>query len=157
MLLTTGEQTEEINAEVVSANYFSVFGVRLQQGQPFTLSDDELVVSQPSVVVSDHFWKRRLNSDPAILGRQLMLNGNSFTVAGIAPEKFTGMDPTISTEVWVPITQWATIVEKKTDKPVEVAEAQPTPRESGRLGPDHGWLQMIGRLKPGWQRSKRKP
>ena len=149
MLLTTGEQTEEINAEVVSANYFSVFGVRFQQGQPFTLSDDELVVSQPSVVVSDRFWKRRLNSDRAILGRQLILNGNSFTVAGVAPEKFTGMDPTISTEVWVPITQWATIVEKKPDKPVEVAEAQPTPRESGRLGRDHGWLQMIGRLKPG--------
>jgi hypothetical protein len=75
MLLTTGGQTEEINAEVVSANYFSVFGVQLQRGQSFTLSDDDLIGSQPSVVISDRFWKRRLNSDSAILGRQLVLNG----------------------------------------------------------------------------------
>ena len=111
MLMTTGEHTEEINSEVVSANYFSVLDVRMQRGQPFAPVDDETSFTEPSVVISDRFWHRRFNSEANIVGRQLILNGNSFSVVGIAPSTFTGTDPSISTDVWVPVTQWATIIE----------------------------------------------
>jgi len=158
MLLTTGEHTEEINSEVVSGNYFSVLDVRMQRGQGFTPADDQLSFSTPSVVVSDSFWKRRLNSQPKILGTSLIINGNAFTVVGVASANFTGTDPSLSTDLWVPITQWASIVQKapvvaqssKTAAgPIaEKLESTKTEKNEGRLGHDHSWLAMIGRLKP---------
>jgi macrolide transport system ATP-binding/permease protein len=164
MLMTTGEQTEEINSEVVSGNYFSVLEVRMLRGPGFTTADDQLLLTEQSVVVSENFWKRRLNSEPDILGRQLVLNGNSFSVVGVASATFTGTDPSISTDIWVPITQWATIVQKapvaaqsskaeanvSTEKPPSTkTETATRSKNQGRLGRDHSWLAIIGRLKPG--------
>lgn len=163
MLMTTGEHTEEINSEVVSGNYFSVLDVRMMRGQGFTTSDDQVLSGEQGVVVSESFWKRRLNSEPDILGKQLVLNGNSFSVVGVASATFTGTDPSISTDIWVPITQWATIVQKapvaaqsskaeanvSTESPSKNPETSMRSRDEGRLGRDHHWLAMIGRLKPG--------
>src|SRR5258705_6747162 len=163
MLLTTGEHTEEINSEVVSGNYFSVLDVRMQRGQGFTTADQSSF-SAPSVVVSDRFWKRRLNSEPEILGKPLILNGNIFSVVGVASASFTGTDWTISTDIWVPITQWATIVQKApitaqssnaevtvgAEKPKSTkTETATRSKDQGRLGRDHNWLALIARLKPG--------
>lgn len=162
MLMTKGDHTEEISSEVVSGNYFSVLDVHLQRGSGFTTAHDQLSETEPSVVISDSFWKRRLNSEPDILGKQLILNGNSFSVVGVAPSTFAGMDPTISTDVWVPITQWATLIQKvPTTAPAEPAprskaNAQQTPTKtsaasmnSGRLNNEERWLAIVGRLKPG--------
>lgn len=154
MLMTTGEHTEEINAEVVSGNFFSVLDLHMQRGQAFSSEHDQLSFAEPGVVISDSFWKRRLNSNPDILGKQLILNGNSFSVVGIAPAIFTGTDPTISTDVWVPITQWASIVETGIGPSGRNTEGNKNekPQQSqyhGRLSGDQSWLSMIGRLKPG--------
>ena len=160
ILMTKGEQTLEVNSEVVSGNYFAVLDVRMLRGQGFTTTDDQLLLIEQTVVVSEQFWKRRLNSDSDVLGKQLVLNGNPFTIVGIASGTFTGTDPSISTDLWLPITQWATMVQKA---PVTAQNSKPeaddntqkdtksvtrTP-DQGRLGRDHSWLAMIGRLKPG--------
>ena len=166
MLMTKGEHTEEISSEVVSENYFSVLDVHLQRGSGFTVAHEQLSNPELSVVISDSFWKHRLNSEPDILGKQLILNGNSFSVVGVAPSTFTGMDPTVSTDVWVPITQWATLIQKvptttptigsvpesdikEQQTPTTKTEASAQSTNSGRLGNEESWLSMIGRLKPG--------
>jgi macrolide transport system ATP-binding/permease protein len=153
MLMTTGDHTEEISSEVVSGNYFSVLDFHMQRGQGFTSAHDELSFAEPSVVISDSLWKRRLNSDPNILGKQLILNGNYFAVVGVAPPACLGTDPTISTDVWVPITQWATIVQKAPvgagNPQTGKTEATAPSQNQGRLGRDHNWLALMGRLKPG--------
>ena len=164
MLITIGDHTEEINSQVVSGNFFSVLDVHVQTGRTFTPADDQISLAEPSVVISESFWKRRLNSEPEILGRQLILNGNNFTVVGIAPATFTGTDPMISTDVWVPITQWATLLQNADATSQTIQEDDKTAgkverpgnagtdtqeKESGRLSRDHYWLGMIGRLKPG--------
>ena len=115
------------------------------------------------MVVSENFWKRRLNSETDVLGKQLVLNGNSFSIVGVTSGTFTGTDPSISTDLWVPITQWATLVQKapitaQTSK-AEVDDSKEKPaldnsnaasrsKDQGRLS-NHNWLAMIGRLKPG--------
>jgi len=111
-LMTQGDQTLELNSEVVSGNYFSVLEVRMLRGQAFTTTDDQLLATEQTVVVSENFWKRRLNSNPDIVGTQLFLNGSSFSVVGITSGGFTGTDPSISTDLWVPMTQWANMVQK---------------------------------------------
>jgi predicted permease len=158
MLMTRGDHTEEISSEVVSGDYFSVLGITLQRGQGLTTEHDQLSATAPSVVISDRFWKNRLSSDPDIVGKQLVLNGNSFSVVGITSPLFTGTDPTVSTDVWVPITQWATLVQNmstaaRDTEPANSADAQ-QPQTSNtsrtnRLTSPEQWLNMVGRLKPG--------
>jgi putative ABC transport system permease protein len=170
MLLTRGNHTEEINSEVVSGNYFSVLDVRMQRGPGFSEAHDQLSFTEPSVIISDGFWKRRLNSEADILSKQLIINGISFSVVGIAPPNFTGIDPTNSTDIWVPITQWAGMIERaaattntlarsNSDDQAKALAAQTGPANSlrqnqGRLNSEEGWLGMIGRLKPGVSREQ---
>jgi predicted permease len=162
MLMTTGEQTKEISSEVVTGNYFSVFDVPMQRGRAFTAAHDQLSFTEPSAVISDNFWKRRFNSDPDIVGKQLILNGNRFFVIGIASPVFTGTDPTNLTDIWVPVTQWATIVQKVVAAPTvgpspqttgaaqpNNAATAPQAQDNGRLSRSQNWLQLVGRLKPG--------
>jgi putative ABC transport system permease protein len=148
MLMTSGEHTTEVNSEVVSANYFSVLDVRMQRGQAFTPDADQLSSAQPSVVLSDAFWKRRLNGDPDVVGQRLTLNGNSFTVVGITTPGFTGSDSAIATDLWVPITQWASIVQPTAVGPATTTETTTAETNHERLGSGHSWLAMFGRLKP---------
>ena len=155
MLMTRGDHTEEISSEVVSGDYFSVLGITMQRGQGLTPENDQIEAA-PSVVISDRFWKRRLSSDPEIVGKQLVLNGNSFSVVGITGPLFTGTDPAVSTDVWVPITQWATLVQNmsnagRSSDPATSGDTQATqssPR-TNRLTSEENWLNMVGRLKPG--------
>lgn len=155
MLMTRGDHTEEISSEVVSGNYFSVLGVQLQRGQGFTSAHDQVSDAAPSVVISDRFWKRRLSSDPDIVGKQLVLNGNSFSVIGITTPFYTGTDPSVSTDVWVPVTQWATLVQNMsttvggTDPANSGQQPQPAAPKTNRLTSEENWLSMVGRLKPG--------
>ena len=159
MLMTRGDHTEEISSEVVSGNFFTVLAIPFQRGQGFTAAHDQVSDAPPSVVISDRFWKRRLSSDPEIVGKPLVLNGNSFTVIGVASPIFTGTDPSVSTDVWVPVTQWATLVQNmsangRSSEPANGAGAQSpqtgnTPPKTNRLTSEESWLSMVGRLKPG--------
>ena len=146
LLMTSGEHTAEVNSEVVSANYFSVLDVRMQRGQPFTAEADQVSGTEPSVVVSDVFWRRRLNSDVDIIGKRITLNGNSFTVVGVTEPGFNGSDSATTTDLWVPITQWATIVQTT---PVGPTNEESTAKDQQRLGSGHSWLGMFGRLRKG--------
>jgi predicted permease len=160
MLMSSGERSEEVTSEVVSGNYFFVFDVRMQLGRGFGPEHDQLSFSEPSVVISDNFWRRHLGSAGDVLGKQIVLNGNSFSVIGVTPASFTGTDPTTSTDVWMPITQWATMIIRIDNAAAIVppganAKAQantankPPANDAGRLGRDQNWLSMIGRLKRG--------
>ena len=134
MALSDGDQTKQIFGEVVSGNYFAVLKIQAAIGRPFSQEEDHFA-APPVVVVSHNFWTRHLNADPARVGKPLTLNGQIFTVVGVAPPAFTGTMPGISTDLWMPMTWWAQ-----------------TSREQYRLnrpdGYNHQWLLMIGRLKP---------
>jgi putative ABC transport system permease protein len=128
----------------------------MQRGQGLTTDNDQ-AGAPASVVISDRFWKRRLSSDPEIVGKQLVLNGNSFAVVGITSPLFTGTDPAVSTDVWVPVTQWATLVQtlsstardgSANNAGVQQAETTPKPRLNRLTSPEK-WLSLVGRLKPG--------
>jgi predicted permease len=74
----------------VSANYFSTFGVSLARGAGFDPAIDDASSGEPRVVVSDGFWRNRMNGDPDILGKSVVVDGVPHTVVGIAPEGFRG-------------------------------------------------------------------
>jgi len=76
---------------MVSGNYFRVLGVEPRLGRGFREDEDRVAGRDAVVVLGPDFWKQEFASDPAVLGRTVRLNGADFTVIGVAPETFPGM------------------------------------------------------------------
>ncbi|MCY4510288.1 MAG: ABC transporter permease, partial [Acidobacteria bacterium] len=107
---------------VVSPNYFSVLRVAPAAGRFFS-SEIEGVGSAAAVVISDSFWNRRMNGDPAAVGRTLRINGHGATIVGIAPPEFRGVFPVNPADLFVPATTGATIAPELQGDTLEDPEA----------------------------------
>ena len=130
--LTDGDQTKEVNAEVVSENYFSVLEVQPYLGRLFSAVEGGKGNSDLVAVLSHDFWMRRYGSDPSIVGQTVMLNGHHWIVAGIASKDFTGLNSPLKTDLWVPVEPWTISVQ-----------------EQDRItNQGHSWIEVMGRLKP---------
>jgi predicted permease len=101
-LKTTGE-AQRVFGQLVSGNYFELLGVKAALGRTFGPAEDEVLGRDPVVVLSHGFWTRHCGADPGMIGRTLTLNAATFTVVGVAPEAFTGLDVGVRPEVWVPM------------------------------------------------------
>ena len=101
MDLDRGERAERIQGSAVSGNYFSLLGVRPQLGRFFRPEEDRAVGTHPVAVISERFWRRRFGADRGVLGKPLLLNGQSVTVIGVAERSFAGTDQEL-VDVWVP-------------------------------------------------------
>jgi predicted permease len=89
---------------LVSGNLFRVMGVEPQLGRGFRPEED-LVPGRDAVVVLGHdFWEKELGADRSLIGRKVRLNGIEFTVIGVAPERFTGLDQYLRPAIFVPLT-----------------------------------------------------
>jgi putative ABC transport system permease protein len=84
MNLTSGGEPQRVAIGRVSWNLFSMLGIQPQLGRVFLAQEDQ-AGSDKEVILSDALWRRRFNADPAILGRQILLNDVSFEVVGVMP------------------------------------------------------------------------
>jgi macrolide transport system ATP-binding/permease protein len=94
---------QRVFGQLVSADYFSVLGVQAQRGRVLSPELDK-PGDAPVVVVSDRFWRNRLNSSPDAVGQTLRLNGQAATIVGITPKNFNGAFAINPAELFVPIT-----------------------------------------------------
>jgi predicted permease len=94
---------ERVFGQLVSADYFSVLGVPPQRGRVLNLRLDK-AGDAPVVVISDRFWRNRLNSSPDAVGQTIRLNGQAATIVGITPKNFNGAFSMNPAELFVPIT-----------------------------------------------------
>ena len=129
----TGEQREKISLELVSGNYFDVLGVKASLGRTIQPDDNRTEGAHPVVVLSHGFWQRRFNSDPAIVGQQIMFEGANYTVIGIAAQPYRGMSLEYPADAWVPLMMRAPLL--------KTAVAN----QERKLA----WLKLVGRRKPG--------
>lgn len=97
-----GDSPERVEAELASASYFPLLGVRAARGRVFLPEEDRKGSSQPVVVVSDGYWQRRFGGDPGVVGRTVRVNGMPLTIVGVLPAGFKGQSG--ATEMWMPIT-----------------------------------------------------
>jgi predicted permease len=131
---SNGLQTDVILGEIVSGNYFTVLGINAASGRTFLPEEDKTPGANPVVVVSHSFWERRFNSDPNLIGKPVVLNGQAFIVIGIAPKGFTGSMVMFNPDVWVPMMMQA-----------QLMPTHPDWLNNRRVD----WLNVLGRLKPG--------
>jgi len=106
----TASAPQQAFAELVTGNYFSVLGVKAAKGRVFTADEDTTPGAVPVVVVSYGFWQRRLGGDATAVGRVMPLNGTGFTIVGITPEGFRGVNSLISPDLWVPSMMYAQVL-----------------------------------------------
>jgi predicted permease len=131
--LEAAGSSEPARVQAVSGEYFQVLGTSALAGRVFTADDDRTPGAHPVAVLSHNFWTRRLGSDPAVVGRTITLARHPFTIVGIARPGFFGEATGRAPEIWVPMMMHPTL----SAGPPLVGDART------------GWLQVIGRLKPG--------
>ena len=93
---------QRLNAGMVTGNYFSTVGVRAFIGRAI-LPDDDRLGAAPVAMLGYALWRRNFLSDPAILGSSVLIDGRPFTVVGITPAGFYGVDFYNAPEVWLPM------------------------------------------------------
>jgi putative ABC transport system permease protein len=89
-------------AALVSDNFFAVTGVTPSEGSAF-LSGEATAATQPVAIVSYDFWRENYAGGHSVIGRNLRVNGIVFTIVGVAPESFTGLDRFVRPSVFVPL------------------------------------------------------
>jgi predicted permease len=130
----SGDQTESVNADLVSGSYFPVLGLKPALGRLFGPEDDRTPGGHPIVVLGHRFFKSRLGGDPSVLGRTVHVNGHPMTVIGVAPAGFYGTDVGNAIDVYVPLAMQK-----------DVLPSWPDVHADWRTR----WLTVIARLKDG--------
>ncbi|HET7273638.1 MAG TPA: ABC transporter permease [Longimicrobiaceae bacterium] len=100
MDLGRGESARQVTGLVVTGSYFQTLGARPALGRFFGPVEDTIPASFVTVV-SHSFWENRLGANPEAIGQQIRLSGDMYTIVGVAPEHFRGID-TDAVDVWLP-------------------------------------------------------
>ena len=137
--------TRRAFSAIVTSNYFSVLGVQLARGRAFLPEEETPGHTAPVAIVSYNYWSKH-GLDPAILGSQLLINGRSFTIVGIAPKGFVGTMQILSPEVWLPMSVY--------DQVANDFESENKTTIDDRKGTQ---VRIMGRLKPGMSSAAAKP
>ena len=122
-------EPERLWGQAATANFFDVAQLPMTLGRGFASNEERA----PVVVIGERLWRRRFGADPAVLGRAILLSGQPFTVVGVAPPGFRGVDLILDAEFWVPLHQVDQLL----------------PKTSNYESRDYHWLVPIGRLKDG--------
>lgn len=140
--LNSNDQTDLVTGAIVSGNFFDVIGVRAAMGRAISSEDDRTPGAHAVAVISHGLWLRRFGGTADIIGRQIILNGQGFTIIGVLPTEYKSVVQDRVDDLYVPMM-------------MQAAMRPPRAGYSGEMNPDllkvrrNRWLWMIGRLKPG--------
>ncbi len=126
--------------QVVSGDYFAVLGVRAIVGRTITPDDDKIAGASPVAVIGYDYWRERFALDPGIAGKKIILNNSPFTIIGVTPPEFFGVQPGERIDVSVPIAMVGQVWQQAAmlGTPYDVMHA-----------PFRNWLNVMARLQPG--------
>jgi macrolide transport system ATP-binding/permease protein len=120
---------------LASANMFTLMGVEPTLGRTFRPEEDQVPGRDAVVVLGRTLWEQEFGSDPAVLGRRVLINGGEFTVIGVAPPEFHGLDQYVRSDFFVPLMMSPRLVSD--------------PKAASLQARDARNLRLKGRLKPG--------
>jgi predicted permease len=126
-------QTLNTTGELVSGSYFPVLVVRPTIGRLLGVADDRVIGGHPVVVVSYGYWQTQLSGDPAVLGQQIVINGQSLTIIGVSAPGFEGTTLGNLPDFFIPLTM---------RKAVDIGWNRYDDRRTY-------WAYIFARLKPG--------
>jgi predicted permease len=121
-----------VRCQVVSGNFFTALGVSALHGRVLTLADEVQVSDALPVVLSYPYWQSRFQGDPAIVGKRIRLQEFPFTVVGILPREFNGVQVETGPDVRAPLIA------------ADLLEMMPQIKSFRRLS-----YEIVARLRPG--------
>jgi predicted permease len=121
----------------VSSNYFSSLGVKPAYGRLILPSEGRTPGADPIIVLGYSYWRRRFDGDPHVAGKKVEVNGNPFTVVGVAPREFHGTYSVLDMDAYIPFSA------ESNEDPDNRIEKIWSSRSSRTL-------TVMGRLKPGF-------
>jgi predicted permease len=135
--LKIGDQLEQIGAELVTGDFFDVLRLSAAQGRLLTPADDQMRGAHPVAVISHRMWREHFNFSPQVIGQTLNLNGQEYSIVGVAPEQFSSvvLDWGKQPDVWVPMMMQPQIMPAGSMDMLQNRDAR--------------WLLLVGRLKDG--------
>jgi predicted permease len=130
-------QTERVEAELVSGNYFTALGVGPAIGRVFNShEDDQVYRGHPNVVISYAYWVKRFARDPGVVGKKIRVSDYPMTIVGVSAEGFAGLDPTESPQIRVPVLMKEIMMPDNAWLHLDDRRAR--------------WVQVFARLKPSY-------
>jgi len=138
MPLGRGPEAVNVRAVLATASYFTLLGVQPALGRFYTEAEDQPGTASPVAVLSWRYWDRAFGRRNDVLGRRMELGTGHYTVIGVAPQSFNGVDLN-AVDLWIPLH----------------AGASDEVGTSGEWRTSYGWqwLQVIGRLRDGTTRA----
>ena len=133
MSMPSSDDTEQVEVQMVSGEYFQVLGVDAFIGRLVTAEDDQSEGAHPVAVLSYNFWQRRFAGDFSVIGQVITVKQQPLTIIGVAPAKFFGEAVGRAPDVWTPLTMQSSF--QKGQSYLESANIN--------------WLRIMARLKPG--------
>jgi predicted permease len=127
-----GGNIEQVNVEFVSGSYYSVLGIGAAVGRTFSLEVDAAPGAHPVALISHAWWRRRFNSDPAVVGKTFRVNETVFTIIGVTPPDFHGTALGRAPEITFPLSM-VTEVRQSND---------------WLYAKSYNWLSIMARLRP---------
>ncbi len=100
--LQTGGASERMFSELVTGNYFSTLGIRPIRGRYFRPEEDGVPGAYAVAVMNYATWQTRFGGAEDIVGKKLQLNNLAFTVIGVAPPRFIGLNAIFGPDLWIP-------------------------------------------------------
>jgi predicted permease len=134
-------RAERADGELVTGNYFDVLEVNPALGRLFSAYDETASGANPVAVLSYGYWTRRFGNDPAILNKQIRVNGTQLTVVGVARPGFTGIQIGQMSDIFIPITM----------------KDQMTPSLNELADRRSHWAAIVARMKPGMTMASSQP
>jgi len=133
VLAIGSRQPQRVLGGLVSGNYFDVLRLRAQIGRTFAPDEDTAPGAHPVVVLSDALWTGQFGADPGVIGTRVAINGQPFTIVGVAPRGFTGAAfATNPYQLWIPMAMQGVAMPRGGDLLTDANQA---------------WLRVVGRLR----------
>jgi putative ABC transport system permease protein len=101
--LLAGKRANRVVIEIASGNYFRTLGIRPLMGRFFDDDDDRVPLGGAVAVLGYRYWREHLGADAAIVGKAIRIDNTLFTVVGVAPASFFGVEVGTIPDAWVPL------------------------------------------------------
>jgi predicted permease len=128
MRVTRSGESQFAEGMFAGGNCFALLGVSTALGRTITEADDQTSANALVAVLSYGYWQRQFGADPSAIGQNIDLDGRPFTIVGVTPPGFIGLEPGAQADVIVPLTSFHSPL---------------------LANPDVHWLRLLGRRKPG--------
>ena len=101
--LSVNGHADHILTSFVTGNFFSMLGVKPFLGRMILPSEGKTAGADAVIVLGYDYWRTHFGSDPSVVGRNVQVDGHAFTVVGVAPESFHGLNSVVDMQAYMPM------------------------------------------------------